>query len=144
VIKVPERILLDSFQLSQKEKEFVDIHDRDPDIVELADFSKIPVHRIKKIRMMSRPTPTEGALGDAMTGDSDDFSEEATDYIHRDSDRVDRKILEWRTGHGGSDILTPLEIAARLKISPSQVSRRATRLTYKINQMVEDLRSLST
>lgn len=142
VLKVPERIQMDAWHLAQKEKEFIDTYDREPDLLELADFSHLPARRIAKIRKFSHATPSEAALPD-QPGDDTDFTGESIDYIYRDADHIDRRILEMKTGYGGHPPLPPAQIAQKLRISPAQVSRRAKRLTFKINQMEQAMRELS-
>jgi DNA-directed RNA polymerase sigma subunit (sigma70/sigma32) len=135
VTKVPERIQLDAFTLKRAEHEFVDKFDREPDVNELADFSRIPQKRIETIRRTLKKTPSEAALGDAGQVNETDFSGEAIDYVHQDSDHTDRRILEHKTGYGGADILPTQEVGRVLGLTPTQLSRRSTRLTYKIQQV---------
>jgi DNA-directed RNA polymerase specialized sigma subunit len=142
VLKVPERIQMDGWHLAQKEKEFLDKHDREPDLYELADFSKLPVGRIAKIRRLSRATPSEAAIGDTAADDMD-FTGEALEYVFRDSDHLDRRILEMKTGYGGHQVMTPAQIAQKLRISTAQVSRRAARLTMKVNQLQQDMQDIN-
>lgn len=142
VLKVPERIQMDGWHLAQKEKEFLDKHDREPDLLELADFAKMPARRIAKIRRLARATPSEAAIGDTAADDMD-FTGEAMEYIYRDSDHLDRRILEMKTGYGGHGMLSPAQIAQKLRISTAQVSRRAARLTMKINQLEQDMQEIN-
>jgi DNA-directed RNA polymerase specialized sigma subunit len=142
VLSVPEKMQMENYQIMHAEAEFTDKHGREPDIIELSDITKLPARRIAKIREHHRATPGETAVQD--TADYDvDFSGEVIDYIYRDADYLDRKILEYKTGYGGSKILSPLEIAAKLKISPSQVSRRASRLTLQIEKLNKALEEIS-
>jgi GTP-dependent phosphoenolpyruvate carboxykinase len=64
-----------------------------------------------------------------------DFLGEAMEYVYDESDPIDRKIIEFTTGYGGSPMLSKKEIADRLGISPSQVTRRADRIGMKIQDM---------
>jgi hypothetical protein len=88
-------------------------------------------------------TPTEGVFSEGqLEKDSPDYLNEATNYVYHESDHVDRKILELKTGFGKSDKFSPMkakDIASRLRISPSQVSRRSLKLSKKINEIKDAL-----
>jgi DNA-directed RNA polymerase specialized sigma subunit len=144
-VHVPERAQLDAFHLMQKEHEFIDAHGRDPDVAELADFAKIPVSRITDVRRTFRAMGTEGS-GETQISNAQsmpDHVSEALQYVHTSADHIDRRILEHKTGYGGVDILQPQEIARRLRISPANVSRRAARLTLKIQELTQALEDVN-
>ena len=67
-------------------------------------------------------------------GELPNYVREALAYTYAELDTREKKILEWSTGFGGSKILPPAEIAKKLNISQSQVSR----LTAKIAVSVEE------
>ena len=134
-VRVPERIHLDAYTLAKAEKDFVDQHNREPDVSELADFSKLPVKRIQTIRQSLRKTPSETAIGDGTPPQEIDFTGEALDYVHQDSDHTDRRIIELKTGYGGSEVTPPWKIAQMLKLSPTQLTRRSQRITYRIQNI---------
>lgn len=142
-VRLPERIQLDNYALEQASKRFLDEHDREPDLRELADASKLPVKRIEHVRKTIRAMPSEAlyTAADApiVTQSEPDFTSEAVDIVYDDLDSVDRLILEMKTGYGGRDILPPAEVARRLKLTPSQLSRRAQRLSYLIQKAEADL-----
>jgi DNA-directed RNA polymerase specialized sigma subunit len=54
------------------------------------------------------------------------------EYVHHDLDPIDKKILEWKTGMYGKQVLSTNEIARRLNITPSAVSQRAAKIAMKI------------
>ena len=143
-IKIPESVQLDAYRLMQAEREFEDTHGREPDVEELADAVSMPVSRIAKVRerfvrimhddAAGASGGEEATSGLAVEHTEPDFGTEAVGYVHHESYYIDRKILEHKTGYGGAEILNGAELAAKLKISPAQVTRRAAKLTYKINQ----------
>lgn len=136
-VKIPERTQLDAFTLYKAEQSFFDEHNRDPDLQELADFAKMPIKRIQKIRRAQRIMPSEttvAALGGSKFS-TPDLAEEALHYIYTESDKTDRDIIEMKTGFGGKfDPMAPKHIAKQLKLTPSQLSRRSARLAYKLQQ----------
>lgn len=139
-VDIPDRAKVDAFKLHQAEQEFIDKHDREPDVLELADFAKIPVSRIQKIRAVVRPVPSEGAIGGAGQVQETPYDEEALSYVHNESDHVDRRIIELKTGYGGGQPMAPQLIAQKLRMTPSQLSRRSARIALRIHELEEALR----
>ena len=70
-----------------------------------------------------------------------DFDLEALEYVFHDSDHVDRRILEMKLGYAGHPTLPPKAIAAALKLSPTQLSRRSARLSMRINNIASALKN---
>lgn len=140
-VKVPERTQLDAMSLMRAENEFMEKFNREPDVEELADWSKIPRKRIEKIRRQYRRMPSQEALGDSIVQTETDYTGEALDYIYRDADQIDRQIIEMKTGYGGKyDPAEPKDIALKLKLTPSQLSRRSARLAMQIQEVEDSLR----
>jgi DNA-directed RNA polymerase specialized sigma subunit len=138
-VHVPDRAQLDAFKLHQIEQSFFDEHNRVPDVSELADKAGLPVKRIAKIRRSFRRTPSESALGGQAGPQTPDLASEALDYVHRDSDYVDRRIIELKTGYGGEVETDPKTIAEVLRLTPSQLSRRSARITLRLQELEEAL-----
>jgi DNA-directed RNA polymerase specialized sigma subunit len=142
-VKVPERVQLDAYTLSRAEQEFFDKHDREPDVEELSDYSKIPRKRIEKIRRSFRAMPSQGAIGEGLTQSETDFGAEALDYVYKDADRVDRKIIEMKTGYGGRyESMSPNKISAMLGLTPSQLTRRSIKLSLRIQEIEKNLQDI--
>ncbi len=138
-VNIPERAQLDAFQLSQAEKAFQDAHGREPDAVELADATGLPVKRIEKVRQFQKAIPTEAAVGDALPEAGPDYDREALEYVHTAADHTNRRILELKTGYGGVTPMAPKDIALKLNLTPTQLSRRSLQLTQQINTIREAL-----
>ena len=139
-IRVPERTQIDAFALNRAELEFMEKHNREPDVEELADWSHMPVRRIEKIRRQYRRMPGQAALGDSIVQTETDYGGEALEYIYKDADKLDRQIIEMKTGYGGKyDPMEPKDIAYKLKLTPSQLSRRSAKLSLKIQEIEEAL-----
>lgn len=141
--KVPERLQLEAYQLFKKEQEFIDNNGREPDEGELAEESGVSLKKLKTIRQAMMPLATDETFGEQSENAKPDFLGEATDMVYSEADHVDRKILEYKVGYGKKipKNLKATEIAAKLKISPSQISRRSMRLSKKINELKEALES---
>lgn len=142
-VKVPERVQLDAYTISRAEKEFFDQNDREPDVEELADFVKMPRKRIEKVRRSFRAMPSQGAIGDGLTQTETDFGAEAMDYAYKDADRIDRKIIEMKTGYGGRyEPMAPNKISALLGLTPSQLTRRSIKLSLRIQDIEKNLQDI--
>jgi hypothetical protein len=138
-VKVPERAQLDMLHLHRTEMDLTDSLGRDPDVSELADAAHFSPDKIAALRRTFRPVTSQSAMGDLTQQQSPAFSEEAMGYVHGDADHVDRKILEWRTGYKGTEILPPNVIAGKLKLTPSQLSRRSAKLALRIHDITNML-----
>ncbi len=149
-VRVPEGVQIDAYHLMRAEQDFFDKNEREPDVYELADFAKIPVKRIEHIRKVFKPIPSEAAFSseenpDGFSGVSStetSFGNEAFEYVYRDADHLDRRILEMKTGFGGSPVLSGKEIAAKLGLTEPQLSRRSAKLSIQINDLEEALSNL--
>jgi len=142
-VKVPERVQLDAMSLARAEQDFTDKYNREPDLDELADHAKMPIKRIEKVRKSFRAMPSQAAVGDASGNTDTDFSNEALDYIYKDADKVDRKIIEMKLGYGGRyDPLEPKQIAVMLGLTPSQLTRRSAKLALKIQEIERALQDV--
>lgn len=148
-IRIPENVFYDIQNLKESEKQLTDNLGREPDLQELADYMRVPVSKIEKIRNQQIKQVSENQYFNSASAKSDedtpsnlsevgmimpDNIREALDYTYAGLDHREKKILEWSTGFGGSPILSPADIAKKLNISQSQVSR----LTAKIAVQVEE------
>jgi hypothetical protein len=140
-LKVPERIQLDAYHLDKKTREFVDLHNREPDVAELADFAHMPVKRITKVRQQYLRVPTTESISDDTRTDSEtDYMLEAVGYLYHDADKLDRKILEHRTGYGGAEILSNSQLSKLLHVRPDVISKRSAKLGTKLSEVGEKLK----
>lgn len=140
-VRLPERVQLDHMDIQRATQEFMDEQDREPSIAELAERTRLSRRRVSAVLRMSRQTPTEAAIGEnnLLLGQNNVEMDEALDMVYEDSDPTDQKILEWRAGYGGAEVIPAQEAAKRLKMSPFAISRRVRRLALKIQKMERDL-----
>lgn len=144
-VRIPERIQIDHFNIRKAELDFEDLHQREPDLEELADAAGMPVSRIEKVRKTFRKMPSEAAFdaGDAgLPGETEpDLQSEALETLWEDCDKIDRKILELTTGFGREEksVLSPAEISSKLQLHPSALSRRKARLAARLDEILEML-----
>lgn len=142
-VRIPEGIQIDAYSLMRAEQEFFEKNEREPNIGELSDFAKMPAKRIAHIRKVFRPVPSESAFSSDENPDGfgtigagePDYSSEAFDYVYNDADHLDRRILEMKTGFGGTATLNGKEIARKLGLTEPQLSRRSAKLSMQIHEL---------
>ena len=144
VLSIPEGVQLDSYALYRAEREFMEEHDREPTLKELADLTHLSQKRITHIRKKVKAVVADGAtVGEDGTelaqGSETDHSQEAMDYIYNDSDTTDQKLLEYLLGYGGETPLDNKTIQQKLKLTPVQLTRRKARLAMRFNAIIADL-----
>lgn len=147
-LSVADGVQLDGYRLYQAENEFQDENGREPTLEELADLTHLSKKRIRDIRKKLKSVVAEGGTvteaGDSMVGSvQSDYSKDAMDYVYKEADTTDKKLLEYMTGYGGEDILDNKAIMSKLKLTPVQLSRRKARLSLKINKIVSDLEQVN-
>lgn len=144
-LAVPERVQLDQLRMRNAEQSLTEMYGREPSDDELAEYMGLSKRRIAHVRSY-----TKGVLSESQMRNSEGelqlpASEHVTasdiwvEYVHHDLDPVDKKIMEWKTGYGGHDVLSTNEIAKRLKISPSAVSQRAAKIARKLEAGDSDI-----
>lgn len=140
-IKIPEKIQLTNMTIDRATAEFQNEHGRDPELEELADASGLSVARINKVRGSYRKMTGESSFENSLAGEFEpDHLTEAMNIVWDESDALDRKILEMKTGYGGKpQVASAADIAVRLKMTPVQLSRRSTRLAAKLDELLEEL-----
>lgn len=144
LVHVPDGIQLDAYNLYRAENEFMDEHGREPTVDELADKAHMSVKRIKDVRTKMRPVVTDASTesedGSSMLElASSDYTQDALDYVYAESDRNDKKILEYTVGYGGHPVMDNKTIMQKLNLTPVQLSRRKARLSMRINEAIDGL-----
>lgn len=144
VVQVPERSQLEMLQVRRAESGFLDQYGRDPDAVELADYAKMPVAKIATLRRMFRPQVSQAGMSGVQQEEQSAYSDEALGYVHEASEHLDRRILEMKLGYAGATVLPPKDIAATLKLTPSQLSRRSAKLALKVKDAMDMLEEVNS
>lgn len=148
VLAVPDKMYLDGFAIHKAELELEDELGYEPTMEEIADRSGIPVKRIKAVRNKMRKVRTETPVLDDSGNTPEaavhktDFVQEALDYVYNDSDRVDKKILEYLTGYGGKGVQDAKYTMEKLKLTPVQLTRRKAKLSARIQAISSDLEAI--
>jgi len=137
MVHVPENVLLEKNKIQKATDSFMADYGREPNMVELADLSGLSIKRIAHVRKYD-PQKAESQMltekGDTFFTKSSDPQKIWADYVYYDLDPIDKKIFEWLTGHGGTDIISKRDIAKRLKISSPAVSQRVNKIIKMMEQ----------
>ena len=133
-VKVPDRAAIDAWSIERAQRELEDENGYEPDVKELADRSGLSVKRIAAVRKITRPVAASAQMFED-GHELPDYLGEALEYVYDGSERLDRRIIEMTTGFGGTPILNKKQIAEKLGISASQVTRRSDRIGLKIQEM---------
>ena len=149
VLSVPEQIILDSKRLENAEKELEEKLGRKPSTVELADYTKLSVKRIEKIRKQSSvgyessfEAGADESTGGWLPGTGKQIDPELQRkllevFYESVGNERDRAILEQAYGLKGQKPKRLIEIAADMHVSPSAVSKTLNQLNSKFNEFVE-------
>jgi RNA polymerase primary sigma factor len=146
VMRVPERILLESQKLRTHHQELSDELGREPSDTELADALGVNTARLKQIRSY-QPGMTSGQLeendptGVGYAGKSLHARQEAANLwaqiVHQDLNPMDQKILEYSLGMNGNPVLSNQEIASKLGRSPGAITQRKMKIQSLLDQEQE-------
>ena len=135
-IKLPDNVQAEKKALERATAEFKAENGREPTREELADKTGISIRRMGKLEARYPSAYSEGSLlsekGDSLfTGKKDPYKV-WVDYVYYDLSPRDKKIFEWSTGYGGTKKISKGEIARRLGLSNSAISRR---VNYIISEL---------
>lgn len=138
---VPERASTDLYAVNQANQKFFDQYGREPSEKELSDVTGLSMRRIARVRRFGKGDLAESSLTEGDDSDASlmhpgvarvDPDQVWLEYVHHDLSPIDQKILEWRTGYNGKQIISNNEIAQRLNLSPGAVSQRAARIAARV------------
>jgi DNA-directed RNA polymerase specialized sigma subunit len=149
VVKVPERVSIDLYKLHQAEQTLFDSGGREASDTELADHMGVSMRRIRHLRKYNKAETAESAMqardeeGEMETYypgvNKVDPEKVWIEYLYYDSDPINQKILEWKTGYNGKQQIGTNEIAKRLKLSPGAVSQRSAKLSKQLAEIGQEL-----
>lgn len=147
VMKVPERVLLESQKLRDSHQELSDELGREPTDAELTDKLGISMTRLAKIRkyqpgmssgQVEEMDPMSGGVAGRLPGRQAAENLWA-DVVYQDLSPIDQKIMEFSLGMRGHKKLSNQEIAQRLGRSPGAITQRK----IKIQQLLDQEQDLS-
>ena len=149
VLSIPEGVMLDAYALYKAETEFEDENGREPTVTELSDLAHMSPKRIETVRKKFRRVGSDTSEDpESMTGGVEgyqtDFSKDALEYVYNSGDLLDKKLLEYTTGYGGTQPLDNKQIMEKLKLTPVQLTRRKASLSLRIKDIINDLEAVQS
>ena len=108
---------------------------RDPDDSEIMDGLGINKKTLTKLNLGVKYEIPESQLVGGVETEEDEESNRLnlwTEYVYNDLDSFGKKILDYKLGRNGNHIMSNDEIALKLKINPSEVSIRSSKIAEKI------------
>lgn len=147
VLSVPENAQLDAYHIYKTELELEDELGRTPTVQEVADRAGMSIKKISTVKSKIKAVATDAGFesddGSSIVQNStNDYSQEAMDYVYNESDLKDQQLLEHLVGYGGSDIWDNKTIMEKLNLTPVQLSRRKMRLSQRIQSIMTDLETV--
>jgi DNA-directed RNA polymerase specialized sigma subunit len=142
VIHVPERVALEQGHMAEMENELRDELGRDPTTAELSDRSGMSLKRIAKLRQFQQPM-AEGFFSQHAHGDDEPnlpaVQGEANpnlwaEMVYDDLDPTNQSILEHSLGLHGRPVLSNMDIAKKLQLTPGAISQRRAVIQRRLDQ----------
>lgn len=140
VIRVPERILIESQKLRKHHQELTDTLGREPSDPELSDSLGVNPARIAKIRsyqpgMSSGQVALSGAEPATQSSNSRNAAADMwTRVVHQGLNPFDQRVLELSLGLNGNKKLSNQEIASKLNRSAGAISQRKSQIQNLLDQ----------
>jgi hypothetical protein len=144
VLKTPERVMQDSYFLSQAEKDLEHELGRSPTDSELSDKTGLSSKRMHSVRKFYAPV-SEGQIVDPESGTSgyegaasNPWQKQQhsawTRFVYDDLDPYHQQIMEHTLGLNGKRLLSNMELANKLKRSPGAISQGKARIQAFLDQ----------
>lgn len=137
IIHIPQGARADYNMLRKLQQQLFEQTGKQPSIQQLADRSGISQKRITKLLQGNTVVSQSG--NQAMyqnkdTGTSTNISDQDyMRYVYSTLSDTDKKIMQWSTGIYGSKILSGIQMAKRLKITPAAVSQRRSNIQNQLS-----------
>lgn len=115
-------------------KDFFEENNREASDAELQDLLGINRKGLSKLHQLGHYEFAEGQLESMpdQPDEDDPVLDLWADYVYHDLNDRDKLIMDYRLGRNGQKVLSTQEIAAKLKIHPTYVNRRAEEIADRI------------
>lgn len=141
-LPAPEKFRQNSQAISAAANSLEELLGREATDEEIADSTGLPIKRVIKVRSGQRGRVSQYAMesDDEDEGGSDTVTNSRTPYdewsdaVYHDLGDTDRLIFLHRTGYRGTPVLQNAQIAARLGVSPSYISQRASWIQKRLDE----------
>lgn len=140
IIHIPQDAAYKYNIIRQKSVQLQDQLGRQPTSQELADSLGMSQTKIQKILGKSVNIINDSSAVSAITGQSTFAKKNTTDsdyidYTYRSLGPIQQKIMQWSLGLKGRPILSNIQIAKKLNISPGAVSQRRLKINDTLAQV---------
>lgn len=130
-VRLPENKQFKLQRINTAETELKDSLGRPPSVLEISEYTKIPVAQVNQIKQGRHGEVNISSLQYTpvfVNNTNDDWIH----FVYHDLTDIDKVIFEHKTGFGGKKVLHNDEIAKLLKLSPNTVSHRAKMIGDKM------------
>ena len=143
IMHIPQDSVYKYNIIQQKAAQMQDQIGRQPTNEQLADALGMSASKIQQILSRSKGIINDSSAISQLTGQSTFSTKSASDkdyidYTYRSLGPVQQKIMQWSLGLNGKPVLSNVQIASKLGISPGAVSQRR----LKINNMLSQVKGL--
>ena len=132
-VRLPENKQFKLQRINNAELELKDQLNREPSILELSEFTHIPIAQINHIKQNKTGEINISSLAYTpvfVNNTNDDWLH----FVYHDLTDIDKVIFEHKTGFGGKKIMNNEEIAKLLKLTPNTISNRVKMISDKVNE----------
>jgi DNA-directed RNA polymerase specialized sigma subunit len=130
-VRLPENKQFKLQKINNAELELKDSLGREPSLLELSEYTKIPLAQVNQIKQHRTSEVNISNLQYTpvfVNNTNDDWLH----FIYHDLPDIDKVIFEHKTGFGGKKLMNNDELAKLLKLSPSTVGHRAKMIASKV------------
>lgn len=139
ILKVPERVSLDRYHLSNAEAELANELGREPTDDEMADRTGFSPRRMARVRSYV-PGIAEGTTEQVLDGNQVGVQASGStvnhwhEMVYDELDPYHKKVMELAIGRHGRPVLSNQDIAARLQRSPGAISQAKARIQKMLDE----------
>lgn len=113
-------------------RDLTELNNREPSDDDLRDYLGVDSKMLFKMRQSSVAETAESQLEYLPSQSEDPRMQLWTDYVYHDLDPMGKLIMDHKLGRNGRAQLSTEEVAAKLKLNPDYVNRRAGVIAKKI------------
>ncbi len=132
--RIPETRYWKVQEFKDAEKDLDNQLGRPPTAMEIADYLKAPLKQVTAMQMEVRKEVPRSRLTNDFVSYKPPENVETLRLLQYELGPQDQQVLEHLTGLNGKPVLQPGQIAQRLGMSPSAVSRSRQRIADKLKQ----------
>jgi DNA-directed RNA polymerase specialized sigma subunit len=136
-VRLPENKQFKLQKINEASKELGEQLGREPSVLELSEFTKIPITQVKNIlqNKVGEVNLSSAAYTPVFVNNTND---DWIHFVYHDLSDIDRVIFEHKTGFGGKKIMNNDEIAKLVHLSANTVSNRVKMISNKMQEHWQD------